>query len=105
MPASSVTVRDNAGKNRLEIQFGDQIAFAEYLLGPNTITFTHTRVPKALEGKGIGTQLIKAGLSLARERNLKVIPQCPFFAAYIRAHPQTGEFLAAEGGDQTGQIR
>jgi predicted GNAT family acetyltransferase len=91
MPASSVTVRNNARERRLEIQLGDQVAFAEYLLGPHTITFTHTRVPEALRGKGTGTQLIKAGLSLARERNLKVIPQCPFFAAYIRAHPEIGE--------------
>ena len=93
MPASSVTVRNNAREKRLEIQLGDQVAFAEYLLGPNTITFTHTRVPAAQRGKGTGTQLIEAGLSLARERNLKVIPQCPFFAAYIRAHPELGELV------------
>jgi predicted GNAT family acetyltransferase len=88
LTAASVTVRNNARYSRLEIQLGDQIAFAEYLLEPNTITFTHTRVPEALRGKGTGSQLIKAGLSLARERNLRVIPQCPFFAAYIRAHPE-----------------
>ena len=104
MPVSSVIVRNNARENRLEIPLGDQIAFAAYLLGPNTITFTHTRVPEALRGKGIGTQLIKAGLSLARECNLKVIPQCPFFAAYFRAHPETGELVAPEAGNQPGQI-
>jgi predicted GNAT family acetyltransferase len=40
----------------------------------------------------VGTQWIKAGLSLAREQKLKIIPQCPFFAAYLRTHPEAGEF-------------
>jgi uncharacterized protein len=95
MPASDsgYTVRDNARDNRLEIRVGDQVAFAEYQFEPHTITFTHTRVPEALRGKGLGTQLIEAGLSLARLRDLKVIPQCPFFAAYIRRHPEAGELV------------
>ncbi len=97
---SNFIIRDNAGANRLEIQLGEQVAFAEYRLEGNTITFTHTRVPEALRGQGIGTQLIEAGLSLARERNLQIIPQCPFFAAYIRAHPDTEELLAPAGRAQ-----
>jgi predicted GNAT family acetyltransferase len=97
MPASSPMVRDNASASRLEIQLGEQVAFAEYRLEADTITFTHTRVPEALRGRGTGTLLIEAGLSLARERNLKVVPQCPFFAAYIRAHPETEDLLAPAG--------
>jgi predicted GNAT family acetyltransferase len=97
MPASSSMVRDNASASRLEIQLGEQVAFAEYRLEANTITFTHTRVPEALRGRGMGTQLLEAGLTLARERNLKVVPQCPFFAAYMRAHPETQDLLAPAG--------
>ena len=97
MPDSSLIVRENASASRLEIQLGDQVAFAAYRVEANAITFTHTRVPEAWRGKGMGTQLIKAGLSLARERNLKVVPQCPFFAAYIRAHPETQDLLAPAG--------
>jgi len=97
MPAGSSMVRDNASASRLEIQLGEQVAFAEYRLEANTITFTHTRVPEALRGRGMGTHLIEAGLSLARERNLKVVPQCPFFAAYMRAHPETEDLLAPAG--------
>jgi predicted GNAT family acetyltransferase len=43
-------------------------------------------VPKAFEGQGLGTRLIRAALDSARERGLQVIPICPFFAAYIRDH-------------------
>jgi predicted GNAT family acetyltransferase len=97
MPACSSVVRDNVSASRLEIQLGEQVAFAEYRLEANTITFTHTRVPEALRGRGMGTHLIEAGLSLARERNLKVVPQCPFFAAYMRTHPETEDLLAPAG--------
>jgi len=90
MPDPGYTVRDNPSENRLEIRIGDQVAFAEYRTDLHTITFTHTRVPEALRGNGLGTQLIQAGLSLARERKLKLVPQCPFFAAYLRTHPEIG---------------
>jgi uncharacterized protein len=100
MPDPDCTVRDNAPKHRLEITIGDQVAFAEYRTDPCTITFTHTRVPESLRGQGLATQLIKAGLSLARERQLKVVPECPFFAAYLRAHPETGVLAESAGRTQ-----
>ena len=37
--------------------------------------------------------LIQAGLESARARGLKVIPICPFFAAYIRKHPEEQDLL------------
>ncbi|HUA90269.1 MAG TPA: GNAT family N-acetyltransferase, partial [Steroidobacteraceae bacterium] len=70
--------------------------YAEYVLGPGTITFTHTRVPESLRGHGIGTHLIEAGLRLARARGLKVIPVCPFFRDYLRTHPQQQDLMSAQ---------
>ena len=55
--------------------------------------FTHTEVPQAHEGKGIGTILIKAALASARQRGLQVIPICPFFASYMRKHPDFQDLL------------
>jgi predicted GNAT family acetyltransferase len=45
-------------------------------------------VPEAFEGKGVGGQLARAALAYAREHELKVIPTCPFIAAYITKHPE-----------------
>ena len=59
-------VRDNPEKHRLEIDLGDSIALAEYSLPHGKIMFTHTEVPPAHEGKGIGTALIRAGLEAGR---------------------------------------
>lgn len=93
-PASTAwTVRDNVERKRFEIDLGDAFAIAEYNLITGKIMFTHTEVPPEHGGKGIGKALIEAGLAAARERGLKVIPICPFFAAYMQKHPEVQDLL------------
>ena len=90
------TVRDNSDLHRFEIDLGDgSFAIAEYNLLDGKIMFTHTEVPPEHEGQGIGTRLIEASLASARERGLKVIPICPFFAAYMRKHQNVQDLLDA----------
>jgi predicted GNAT family acetyltransferase len=87
-------VRDNPDKHRFEIDLGDgSFAIAEYALRRGKIVFTHTEVPPAHEGHGIGSALIKFALASARQHGLKVIPICPFFAAYIRKHAEEQDLL------------
>jgi predicted GNAT family acetyltransferase len=97
MPAGMATdlpIRDNPAKHRFEIDLGDgSFAIAEYRLHPDHITFTHTEVPPAHEGQGIGSALIRHALNSARERGLKVIPICPFFATYIKKHAEEQDLL------------
>ena len=95
MPAAHpYTVRDNAEKHRFEIDLGDgSLAIAQYTLPEGKIMFTHTEVPPAHEGKGVGSALIRFALASARTRGLKVIPICPFFAAYIKQHPEEQDLL------------
>lgn len=70
------------------------MAFAAYRRSPGTVTFTHTEVPEALEGRGIGAQLVRGALDDARARGEKVVPLCPFVAAYITRHPEYQDLLA-----------
>lgn len=87
-------IRDNSDRHRFEIDLGDgTFAIAEYTLPAGKIMFTHTEVPPAHEGRGIGRALIEHGLASARERGLKVIPICPFFAAYMKKHPEVQDLL------------
>ena len=86
-------VHDNPDRRRFEIDLGNSVAIAEYTLPNGMIMFTHTEVPPEHGGKGVGTALIRGGLASARERGLKVIPICPFFAAYIKGHEQEHDLL------------
>ena len=94
MSAASLTVRDNPDRSRFEIDLGDgSLAIAEYTLPAGKIIFTHTEVPEAHEGKGIGTTLIRFALDAARERGLRVIPICPFLAAYMQKNADVQDLL------------
>ncbi len=93
----SSTVHDNPSKHRFEYESQGERAVAIYSLEGDVITFIHTLVPEALQGQGIAKQLVLAGLASARERGLRVIAQCPVFAAYMRSHPETHDLLAEEG--------
>ncbi len=94
MAVNPLLVRDNPERHRFEIDLGDgSFAIAEYTLAAGKIMFTHTGVPEAHEGKGIGTTLIRFALDAARERGLKVVPICPFFAAYLQKHAEVQDLL------------
>lgn len=81
-------VTHNKAEAEFELAIGRHRAVAAYQMEGNTIVFTHTIVPEALEGRGVGSKLIRAALDSARDRGLKVIPQCPFVAAFIEKHPE-----------------
>ena len=73
MATDQLTVRDNPEHHRFEIDLGDgSFAIAEYTLPAGKIRFA---------------------LDAARERGLKVIPICPFFAAYMQEHGQVQDLL------------
>ena len=46
------------------------------------------QVPPKYEGRGIGKELVQGVLEDIRRKKLKVVPQCPFVATYIRRHPE-----------------
>jgi predicted GNAT family acetyltransferase len=85
---------DNRARSRFETSVEDHTAFADYTIDGEVITFTHTLVPKELQGRGIASRLIAHALGEARARGLKVVPQCPFVAAYIQKHAEWGSILA-----------
>ena len=92
--APTLLIRDNPKRQRFEADLGaGELAIAEYELFPDRIVFTHTEVPPQYGGKGIGSALIRFALRSARERGLKVVPICPFFAAYIRKHVEEQDLL------------
>lgn len=87
-------VRDNPARHRFELDAEGHIAFSEYKRDNGVVTIMHTEVPAALNGKGIGSALVRGLLGLIRAEGAKVRPICPFVKSYIAKHPEYADLLA-----------
>jgi uncharacterized protein len=84
----SNNVRDNTELNRFELDADGHIAFSNYKRSDGLLTILHTEVPKELEGRGIGSALVRGLLEIARAQGLKVHAVCPFVKSYLDRHPE-----------------
>jgi predicted GNAT family acetyltransferase len=90
-----MTIINNQRDSQYETSVDGHLAYAAYeMLHPDTIVFTHTKVPEALGGRGIAGSLAKFALDDVRARKLKVIARCPFIKAYIEKHPEYQDLLS-----------
>jgi hypothetical protein len=88
-------VTNNEARSRFELVVDGATAVAQYTLDDGVVHLTHTIVPREVEGRGIGSQLVRVALDDARRRGLHVDPVCPFVRAYIERHPEYRDLLAA----------
>ncbi len=86
-------VQHNQAANRYEVEVGGKTAVAEYRRAGDVVTFTHTKVPRELEGQGIASDLIAGALADVRNQGLKIIPECPYVAGYIERHPDLQDLV------------
>ena len=96
--ADDTPIRDNSAAQRYEMTVdggadGPALAFVAYRLQGDNIMLDHAEVPAALEGRGVGSALVKATLEAVRVRNLKVVARCGFVRAYLRRHPEFNDLI------------
>jgi predicted GNAT family acetyltransferase len=80
---------DNEKAKQYEFHIEGVITKIEYIKAQNT----HTEVPTKLEGKGIGSSLVKMALEDIKKKELILVPLCPFVALYIKRHPEWKELV------------
>jgi uncharacterized protein len=89
-----IAVRDNPSKLRYELVLDEQVVGEIlYRQVPDALVLLHTEVLPALEGKGLGAQLVAGALDDIRVRGLHVVAVCPFVRAYIRRHPDYADLV------------
>ncbi len=54
------------------------------IAGTALIIIDHTEVEQAYNGKGIGKQMLYKIVEMAREKQIKIIPLCPFAASMFK---------------------
>ncbi|MFJ6671572.1 GNAT family N-acetyltransferase [Actinosynnema sp. NPDC091369] len=84
---TSAFVSDNPEQSRYEVRLDGELGgFAEYTSADGVVTFTHTEV--AIEGKGLGSTLVRHALEDVRAKGLTVVARCPFVRGYLEKHPE-----------------
>ena len=92
----SVELLKNDEKKRFELHIDGHIAFIEYILtNQNVMYLTHTEVPRALEGNGVGGSIVVKVLNQIKSNDFTLAPLCPFVASYLKRHPEWKEILAS----------
>lgn len=86
---------DDAEESRFALWGQDTcIGFIGYHVEDDVIVLVHTEVDPAFGGQGHGATLVRGALDAARERGLKVRPDCPFVASFIDEHEEYADLLA-----------
>ena len=85
---ADINIDNNALASRFEVLVNGGLAVLDYRIAGSTIFLLHVEVPASEQGRGIASRLSKAALEFSRDRGLKVVPRCPFVAAYMRRHPE-----------------
>src|SRR5512143_2559291 len=86
--ATKLEVQHDPKVGRFKIEIEGLRAVLDYEMDGNAMVFTHTGVPRQLEGQGVGAKLAKTGLDYARSHTHQVVPACAFMDVYIRRHPE-----------------
>jgi predicted GNAT family acetyltransferase len=73
---------------RFEILEDGAVSYVEYYLHDGALDILHTIVPYRLEGRGIGSALVKAAYDWARSEGLQSAATCRFAVAWLRRHPE-----------------
>lgn len=76
---------DNNGKQQAKMTF----VFA----GSDKIIIDHTEVADGNEGKGLGKKMVTKAVEFAREKNIKIIPLCPFAKSVFDKTPEYKDVL------------
>jgi uncharacterized protein len=94
----AVRVADNQDASRLEAVVDRQVAELIYRVRGKRLVLVHTGVPEALEGRGLGGQLVQAAIGKAKREGLTIVPLCPFARGWLERHPGSAGQVSIDWG-------
>ncbi len=87
-------LRDNAERNRYELDVDGQTVFADYRRSDSVLTILWVEAPPALRGTGAAGRLMTLVADHARVEGVRIVPLCGYAAGWLRAHKAYRDLLA-----------
>ena len=73
---------------------GRKVAIMTFVFaGPDKIIIDHTEVNDGNNGKGYGKKMVAKAVEFAREKNIKIVPLCPFAKKVFDKTPEFKDVL------------
>lgn len=92
---SEPQVTNNEAESRYEIHVdGVRAGLIDYVIEGDTVEITHTEVDDEFGGQGLAGKMTGAALEDLRDRGItKLVPTCPYTAAYLEKHPEYSDLV------------
>jgi predicted GNAT family acetyltransferase len=85
----AVVVRDAPDRHRYVIEMdGREVGKAVYQRHGDRWYFVHTDIDPSVDGRGLGSRLVRTALDDVDRQGGSVVPLCPFVRTWIERHPE-----------------
>lgn len=83
----------NKGRFFIEINGETKAEMTYSLAGKEKMIIDHTEEDASLKGQGVGYKLVDAAVIHAREKEMKILPLCPFAHAVFKKKDEYSDVL------------
>jgi predicted GNAT family acetyltransferase len=85
--SDDLSVVDVPDEHRFIVTVDGHVGELTYKRSGERIVLVHTGVPDEIDGRGVGSALVRGAVDTAAAADLTVVPSCPFARRYLREHP------------------
>ena len=86
-------INDKNGYFHIDIEGKTEAKMTVVFAGADKIIIDHTEVNEGNNGKGFGKMMVAKAVDFAREKNIKIIPLCPFAKKVFDRTPEYSDVL------------
>jgi len=86
-------INDRKGFFHIDVNGKTEAKMTFVFAGPDKIIIDHTEVNEGNNGKGYGKKMVAKAVEYAREKNIKIIPLCPFAKKVFDKTPEFRDVL------------
>lgn len=91
---ADVQVVNNQAESQFETTVDGHRGVLTYTEQEGKLYLLHTGVDEALEGRGVGSALVRYAAEHARGEGLRIVPFCPFAKAWLQRHDEFADLIA-----------